>query len=91
MDASWKLEGFDFSDLQFPVKEYLPENVSLQTLDIFDYIPKDLIGKFGIVHIRAFALVIKFGNPGPLLENLLKLLSKSGGPPHLRACRCNGP
>jgi len=77
MDPSWKLDGFDISDLQFPVKEYLPENVSLGTLDIFDDIPEDLINKFDIVHIRAFALIIKFGNPGPLLKNLLKLLSES--------------
>ncbi|MCJ1247847.1 hypothetical protein MMC30_005062 [Trapelia coarctata] len=78
VDPSWKLEGFDISDLQYPVKEYLPENVSLGILDIFGDIPEDLVGKFDIVHIRAFVLVVKCGNPGPLIENLNKLLKPGG-------------
>ena len=55
--------------------EYLPENISLKTMDAFGKIPNDMIGNFDVVHIRAFALIITHSDPMPLLKNLVSLLS----------------
>ena len=43
---------------------------------MFSEVPEDLVEKFDVVHIRLVLLVIKDGNPVPLIQNLLKLLSK---------------
>lgn len=74
--SNWALQGFDISALQFPASQYLPNNVSLGILDAFGDLPEELNAKFDIVHIRAFGLVVKGGDPGPLLKNLLKMLSR---------------
>ena len=55
--------------------EYLPDNVSLKTMDAFGNIPDDMIEQFDVVHIRAFGVVIKHSDPIPLLENLVSMLS----------------
>ena len=73
--SNWSLQGFDVSVMQFPVPQNLPDNVSLRFLDAFDDIPENMTSKFDIVHIRAFAVVVKGGDPGPLTKNLVKLLS----------------
>ena len=59
----------------FPPRQWLPENVILQQLDIFEPIPETLIGQYDIVHVRLFMLVIQNHDPGPMLENLVRLLS----------------
>ena len=82
--SSWVLQGFDVSTLQFPVSQYLPSNVFLGILDAFDDLPQDMIAKFDVVHIRAFAVVVKGGNPDPLMRNLIKLLSEYS---HVTLCQ----
>ena len=74
--SSWVLQGYDVSTSQFPVSQHLPSNVCLGVLDAFDDLPQDMIAKFDVVHIRAFAAVVKSGDPGPLMRNLIKLLSE---------------
>ena len=61
------------SRLQYPVDEYLPENISLKTMDAFGRIPNDMIGNFDVVHIRAFGLIITHSDPMPLLKNLVSM------------------
>ena len=68
----------DISRLQYPVDEYLPENISLKTMDAFGKIPDDMIGYFDVVHIRAFAVIITHSDPMPLLKNLVSMLSGFG-------------
>ncbi|KAL9585522.1 MAG: hypothetical protein Q9212_001475 [Teloschistes hypoglaucus] len=76
--ASWKLHGSDVSDANFPSPHYLPKNVSLQILDIFEEIPRELMGAFDIVHVRALANVVKGGNPEHLIAHLVSLLKPGG-------------
>ena len=59
---------------QYPPKEWLPCNVSLQNLDICEGIPEELLGKYDVVHVRHFLLVVK-DDPLILLKNLVALLS----------------
>ena len=63
------------STSHYPVAANLPTNVSLGVLDAFDEVPADYIAKFDLIHVRAFAVVIKGGNLNPLLENLVRMLS----------------
>lgn len=74
-----QLDGFDITDAQFPPKEWLPPNVTLDTLNILDSIPERLLGKYDIVNIRYFALLVKENNPASLLRNLTSLLSENPG------------
>ncbi len=69
------LDGFDISDEQFPPKQWLPAKLSLQTLDVFSPIPDDLVGKYDIVHVRLFVLVVRNDDPTPILRNLTSMLS----------------
>lgn len=63
------------SDANFSSPHYLPENVSLQTLDIFEEVPRDLIRAFGIVYVRKFANVVKDGSLEHLISNVKGMLS----------------
>ncbi|KAF4634393.1 hypothetical protein G7Y89_g3729 [Cudoniella acicularis] len=73
-----ELHGFDISSDLFPAKEYHPPNLTLQHLDAFGDLPENLKGKFDIVHIRAFTIVVKGGHPGKLLDNLVAMLKPGG-------------
>lgn len=74
---TWQLEGFDVNSNYLPATEYLPHNVTMRILDVFDDIPDDLVEKFDVVHVRTFAVIIKNNNPTPFLRNMIKLLSES--------------
>ena len=52
-------------------KGYLPRP------DISEPIPETLAVQYDIVHVRLFMLVIQNVDPGPILENLVGLLSMS--------------
>lgn len=65
----------DVSEVQYPAKEYLPTNVSLELMDVFGDVPERWVEKFDIVHVRAFGVVITHLDPLPLLENMVKMLS----------------
>lgn len=72
----WKLHGFDINDKNFPAKEYLPGNVSFSVADVFDEPAPEMIEKFDVVHIRAFVLIVKGGDPNYLFSNIIKMLSR---------------
>ena len=71
-----QLDGFDISAAQYPPPEWVPENVTLQGLDAFATLPEDLIAKYDVVHLRLFLLVVQNDDPGPLIRNAVKMLSK---------------
>jgi len=73
---TWQLEGYDINSNQLPATEYLPHNVTLRVLDVFDEIPKELVAKFDVVHVRTFAAIIKNNNPVPFLEHMMRMLSE---------------
>ena len=74
---SAQLDGFDISVDQYPVKEWLPKNVSLHTLDALSSLPENLVGIYDIVHIRLFCLVIKSREElRTLTRNLIGMLSE---------------
>jgi len=71
-----RITGYDISPEQFPAKEWLPPQVSLETLDIMgEELPKELENAFDVVHIRAFVCVVEAGDPRNLMAKLGKMLS----------------
>ena len=75
MPSSVRLDGFDISTAMYPQKEWLPQNVSLGVFDAFLDVPKHLVGKYDVVHIRSFACIVKNNDPSRLLANLIRMLS----------------
>ena len=72
------IDGFDISTDQFPPQAWLPNNVSLKYLNAFQPVPTHFIGKYDIVHVRLFMLVIPNGDPEPVLKNLMTMLRPGG-------------
>ena len=70
------LDGFDISVDQFPVKEWLPGNMSLHRLDLFKPVSEELRGKYDLVHVRLFLAVVQNYDPTPILRNLMDMLSQ---------------
>lgn len=64
------------SALKIPAAEYLPPNVSLETMDVFGDVPENLVGTFDVLHIHTFCVVVKNGNPVLLLQHLIRILSE---------------
>ena len=77
---SAQLDGFDISAGQYPPQEWLPNNISLTSLDIYEDIPESLQGKYDIVHVRLFLAVVRKSDPGPILDRLRRMLSPSCSP-----------
>ena len=72
------IDGFDISADHFPAREWLPSNVSLRMLDIFEGLPPHLTELYDIVHIRTFAVIVRNCDPEALLRNLIKMLKPGG-------------
>ena len=70
-------DGFDISSAQFPHPAWLPRNSTLGILDLLKPIPEHLHGQYDIVHVGLIVLVVQYDDPLPVLDNLLKLLSKN--------------
>lgn len=70
------LDGVDISANQYPCKEMLPKNVSLQELDTFAPLPDHLIEKYDVVHVRLFYTIVRGNDASPLVSNLVRMLSK---------------
>lgn len=77
--SGWSFTGIDISATSFPAPENVPANVEFRRMNAFEPVPADLRGKFDVVHVRAFALVVKGGavSAASFLRNLLDLLSES--------------
>ena len=76
LPPSAQLDGFDISASQYPSEHWLPTNVSLSVHDAFTRFPEAAIGKYDVVHVALFITLIRNNDPGPLIKNLMALLSK---------------
>ncbi|MCJ1359592.1 MAG: hypothetical protein MMC33_009594 [Icmadophila ericetorum] len=78
LPRSSRLDGYDIDVRQCPPTQWLPENVTMRTLDVYDPIPEDLIGQYDIIHIRYFICVVRDSNPAALPQTFLKMLKPNG-------------
>jgi hypothetical protein len=47
-----------------------PPNVNLRTWNVFDAVPDDLVGQFGVVHVRLLLVVVNNENAGSVGRHL---------------------
>ncbi|KAF6232186.1 hypothetical protein HO173_009569 [Letharia columbiana] len=73
-----QLDGFDIDISDCPPEQWLPRNVRMRHLDALGEIPEHLAGKYDIVQLRLFQVVVKDNDPGPLLRNMVKMLKPGG-------------
>ena len=76
LPPSTQIDGFDISAEHWPAKEWLPPKVSLHLFDAFENVSEHLVGRYDIVHLRTFAIVVRNNDPTKVLKNLIKMLSK---------------
>lgn len=69
-------EGWDISNTQYPHENSLPENVKFGTFDVTAGVPRELVGRYDVMHVGLLALVIQDGDPGVWIKNLMTMLSK---------------
>lgn len=74
------LDGLDVALHQAPSQHLLPKNVHFKYLDMQEDIPAEFVGRYDLVHARFLLGLVKDNDPVPLLQNLLKLLSKKQHP-----------
>ncbi|KAL6714379.1 hypothetical protein ACLMJK_007802 [Lecanora helva] len=78
LPRSAELHGYDIDMTKFPPKPWLPHNVFGATWDAFSAVPPAMVGRYDIVHISIFMLVVAKNNPLPLLKNLIEMLKPGG-------------
>ncbi|MCJ1355331.1 MAG: hypothetical protein MMC33_005322 [Icmadophila ericetorum] len=78
LPPSTQLHGFDIDLTQCPPKPWLPANVNLRTLDVYDEPSEDLSEQYDIIHIRFFLCVIKNNDPTLILQKMLRMLKPGG-------------
>jgi len=70
------LEGLDIALHQPPPEHFLPDNVRFKYLNLQEELPSEFVGRYDLVHARFLLGLVKNNDPVPILQNLLKLLSK---------------
>ncbi|KAI9739224.1 MAG: hypothetical protein M1834_007437 [Cirrosporium novae-zelandiae] len=78
LPAPAHLDGFDISLSQIPSKELTSKNIAFHYLDACTPIPAHLEGQYDLVHLRLLVLGIRDSNPGPVLDNVIRLLKPGG-------------
>jgi hypothetical protein len=72
-----RIDCFDISADQYPPKDLIPKNIHLYVHDAFTPFPEEFQDQYDIVNIRFFAPVMNSSKVSPLLQNFLKITSKS--------------
>ena len=75
LPSTAQLDGFDIDISDCPHEQWLPRNVKMQQFDALSEIPEHLVGMYDIVQLRLFQVVVRDNDPGPLLRNVLRMLS----------------
>ena len=71
-----QLDGIDIDCSQCPPQEWLPPNIKLRQWDIFSDVPQDMLESYDVICVRHVIMMVQRNDPAPLLQNLLKLLSR---------------
>ena len=74
-----RLDGFDISLAQCPPLQWLPQNIrSLREWDLYQEPPMELRGRYDVVHARLLFVVVRDGDPRPVIRNMMMLLKPGG-------------
>lgn len=55
----------------------------MSVLDMLQDVPDHLTGRYDAIHVRHFLLVVRDNAPGPIIRNMLKMLSTQACAAHL--------
>ena len=75
---SAKLDGFDIDLSQAPHPKWLPKNITMRRLDLFEELPQDVIGKYDIVHVRLLVLAMKEQDLPGIIKKFHAMLKPGG-------------
>ena len=78
LPSTAKFTGFDISADQFPHEAWLPGNVTFSVADASKPPASEFQGKFDVVHLRLFSLVVENNDPTPFIDHCLSLLRPGG-------------
>ncbi|KAF2271081.1 hypothetical protein CC78DRAFT_506612 [Lojkania enalia] len=76
--STYQFDGYDISDAQFPPKDALASNISLNFGDFKKPIPQELQGKYDLINIRLIVISMGVGVWESTLRNVLTLLKPAG-------------
>ncbi|KGO45652.1 hypothetical protein PEX1_011060 [Penicillium expansum] len=80
-----QLDGFDLSDVMFPRKNALPENITFHHQNLLAPFPDEYLGEYDVVNVRVMLVALSDVEWEPAVRNLMTLL-KPGG--HLQWIDC---
>ncbi|KAL6721257.1 hypothetical protein ACLMJK_000359 [Lecanora helva] len=70
--------GYDISLSQTPPAQWLPENIRLREWDLYAEPEGDMLGVYDVVHVRLLFVVVRDGDPRPVIRSLKRLLKPGG-------------
>ena len=75
---SARVQAYDIDCAQAPPSAWLPANLEVARLNVFDALAPGVEGTFDVVHVRLFALVVQKSDPRPVIATLRRLLKPGG-------------
>lgn len=78
-DTVAQFHGYDIDISQAPPAAWLPSNVHFRTWDMYcpdGEFPKDMEGAYDVVNVAIVRVAVRDNDPGPILRNLVRMLSK---------------
>ena len=73
-----QLDSFDISLAQCPLLQWLPASFKLSEWDLFDNVPKEMLGGYDVVHVRLVFFAVRNEDLRPIIWNLIRLLKLGG-------------
>jgi SAM-dependent methyltransferase len=78
LPSSVRLHGYDIDLSNTPPPQWLPNNITLHTWNLFDPVPDHLVGKYDVIHLRLLILVVQDSDPVPVIRNVARMLKPGG-------------
>ena len=82
LPESARIDSFDISEDQFPVRGWMPLNLHWHRHNAFDPFPEDHLGVYDALQIRYFLTLVRPTNVASIVKNLAALLSIRTPPVH---------
>ncbi|KAJ5816423.1 hypothetical protein N7447_008656 [Penicillium robsamsonii] len=78
LPATCQLDGFDISDVMFPSKDALPENITFHHQNFLEPFPEEYLGEYDVVNVRVMVAALSHDEWEPAVQNLMTLLKPGG-------------
>ncbi|KAI3082636.1 hypothetical protein CBS147339_2516 [Penicillium roqueforti] len=78
LPSTCQLDGFDLSDVMFPHKDALPENITFHHQNFLEPFPDEYLGEYDVVNVRVMVVALSSDEWEPAVRNLMTLLKPGG-------------